>query len=110
MEKGIRMRMSLLAVLAMAFVLVLGGTALAQDNPTTDAYGGVLGNEVENSGDTTANVQEVGGDSSSPGDTSSPGGTLPFTGLQVGLVALVGIGLVSLGFAMRRGTRRSPAT
>jgi hypothetical protein len=103
MEKGFRMRMSVLAVLAACFVLALGGTALAQDNPTTDAYGGVLGNEVENSGDTTANVQEVGGDS------SSPGGTLPFTGMQVGLVALVGIGLVSLGFAMRRGARRPPA-
>jgi len=101
--------MSLVAVLAVAFVLVLGGTALAQDSPTQDAYGGVLGNEVENSGDTTANVQEVGGDSTSPGGTS-PGGTLPFTGLQVGLVVLVGIGLVSLGFAMRRGTRRPPAT
>jgi hypothetical protein len=102
MEKGIRMRMSVLAVLAVAFVLVLGGTALAQDNPTTDAYGGVLGNEVENSGDTTANVQEVGGDTGS--------GNLPFTGFQVGIVVLVGIGLVSLGFAMRRGTRRPPAT
>jgi hypothetical protein len=103
MEKGFRMRMSVLAVLAACFVLALGGTALAQDNPTTDAYGGVLGNEVENSGDTTANVQQVGGES------SSPGGTLPFTGMQVGIVALVGIGLVSLGFAMRRGTRRPPA-
>lgn len=101
MEKGIKMRMSLLAVLAVAFVLVLGGTALAQDSPTQDAYGGVLGNEVENSGDTTANVQQVSG-----GDT----GSLPFTGMQVGIVALVGIGLVSLGFAMRRGTRRPPAT
>ena len=91
--------MSLLAVLAVAFVLVLGSTALAQDNPTQDAYGGVLGNEVENSADTQANIQEVGGDT----------GSLPFTGFQVGIVALVGIGLVSLGFAMRRGTRRPPA-
>ena len=96
--------MSLVAVLAVAFMLVLGGTALAQDSPTQDAYGGVLGNEVENSGDTTANVQEVGGNS------GGESGSLPFTGLQVGLVALVGIGLVSLGFAMRRGTRRPPAT
>ena len=48
MEKGTKMRMSLLAVLAVAFVLALGGTALAQDSPTQDAYGGVLGNEVEN--------------------------------------------------------------
>lgn len=99
------MRTSVLAVVAVAFVLVLGGTALAQDNPTNDAYGGVLGNEVENSADTQANVQTVGG-----GESNGGGGSLPFTGFQVGIVLLVGIGLVSLGFAMRRGTRRPPAT
>jgi hypothetical protein len=103
MEKGRFMRVSLLAVLAVSFVLVLGGTALAQ-NPTDDTYGGVLGNEVENSGSSTGSVgnvtNEVGAD--------TPGGSLPFTGFEVGIVALVGIGLVSLGFAMRRGTRRRP--
>jgi hypothetical protein len=105
MEKGVTMRMSRLAVLAVAFVLLLGGTALAQDSPTQDAYGGVLGNEVENSGESGANVVENGA-----GNAGSPGGSLPFTGFEVGIVALVGIGLVSLGFAMRRGTRRPPAT
>ena len=97
--------MSLVAVLAVAFVLVLGGTALAQDSPTQDAYGGVLGNEVENSADTQANVQQVGGESGGGG-----GGSLPFTGFEVGIIVLAGIGLVALGFAMRRGTRRPPAT
>ena len=99
MEKGVTMRMSRLAVLAVAFVLMLGGTALAQESPTQDAYGGVLGNEVENSADTQAVVNEKGADN----------GSLPFTGFEVGIVALAGIGLVALGFAMRRGTRRPPA-
>jgi hypothetical protein len=84
--------MSLLAVLAVAFVLALGGTALAQ-SPTQDAYGGVLGNESENN---------VGGDVASTG-------SLPFTGFEAGLVAFAGIGLVALGFAIRRSTRRPPA-
>jgi hypothetical protein len=106
MRKGIRMRTSVLAVAAVAFVLVLGGTALAQDSPTQDAYGGVLGNEVQNSADTQANVQQVGGQSSAGG---GGGGSLPFTGFEVGIVLLAGIGLVALGFAMRRGTRRPPA-
>jgi hypothetical protein len=97
MEKGRTMRTSLLAVIAVAFVLAIGSTALAQTSPTQDAYGGVLGNEVENSADAT---QELG---------SNSGGTLPFTGLEAGIVALVGVGLVGLGFAMRRGTRRPPA-
>ena len=98
MEKGTKMRMSLMAVLAVAFVLALGGTALAQDSPTQDAYGGVLGNEAEG----TVTGEEV----STPPNNPPPGGSLPFTGFETGLVALAGIGLVGLGFAMRRGTRR----
>ena len=102
MEKGRYMRVSLLAVVAVAFVLALGGTALAQDNPTTDTYGGVLGNEVENNGSSTGAPNVVSN------EAGSPGGSLPFTGFEVGIVALAGFGLVALGFAMRRGTRRRP--
>ena len=91
------MRTSLLAVLAVAFVLVLGGSAVAQDSPTRDAYGGVLGNEVDNRG---PNIEAT--------STTDPDGSLPFTGFEAGLVALAGIGLVGLGFAMRRSTRRPP--
>jgi hypothetical protein len=104
MEKGRFMRVSLLAVLAVSFVLVLGGTALAQTSPTDDTYGGVLGNEVENSGSSTGSVNNV---THEVGDNTG-GGSLPFTGFEVGIVALAGIGLVGLGFAMRRGTRRRP--
>lgn len=104
MEKGRFMRVSLLAVLAASFVLALGGTALAQDNPTTDTYGGVLGNEVENNGSSTGSVNNA----TNEGGSTSPGGSLPFTGFEVGIVALAGFGLVALGFAMRRGTRRRP--
>jgi hypothetical protein len=96
------MRVSLLAVVAVSFVLALGGTALAQESPTDDTYGGVLGNEVENSGSTTGSVGNVAN------EAGADQGSLPFTGFEVGMVALVGIGLVSLGFAMRRGTRRRP--
>ena len=88
------MRINLLAVLAVAFVLALGGTALAQTSPTQDAYGGVLGNEAE--GNVTGEVATQ----------ANENGSLPFTGFETGLVALAGIGLVGLGFAMRRGTRR----
>lgn len=97
-RKGERMRMRFLLVLVMAFTLALAGTALAQDNPTEDAYGGVLGEEVSNSGDSEA---------SSPVSVSQGSDSLPFTGLELGLVALAGIGLVTLGYVMRRSTRRS---
>jgi hypothetical protein len=98
------MRTNLLAILAMVFTLALAGPALAQDNPTTDAYGGVLGEEVANNDDSgggtpteTVAVQQGVDDN---------GGSLPFTGLELGLVVLAGIGLVSLGLVMRRQTRR----
>jgi predicted cobalt transporter CbtA len=97
MAKGTKMRMSLLAVLVIALVLAFGGTALAQDSATQDAYGGVLGNEVESSASTTAAV------------SGAENGSLPFTGFEAGIVALAGIGLVGLGFAMRRSTRRNDA-
>jgi hypothetical protein len=105
------MRTKLMLVLAMAFSLSLVGTALAQDNPTEDAYGGVLGEEVSSQGgsgggaatdESTTPTQAVASPESS--------GSLPFTGLELGLVVLAGLGLVALGVAMRRGTRGSPRT
>lgn len=101
------MRTNSLAILAMVFTLALAGPALAQDNPTEDAYGGVLGEEVANNDDTggnntpppaTVQVEQAADDNV---------GSLPFTGLELGLVVLAGIGLVSLGLVMRRQTRRS---
>lgn len=97
------MRTKILLLLAMAFTLSLAGTALAQDNPTEDAYGGVLGEEVSNQDDSVAVAQ----DESPPPVAAQETDSLPFTGLELGLVALAGFGLVALGVAMRRTTRRS---
>lgn len=58
-------------------VLALPGTALAQ-TPVDDTY------------------------SNTPGD---PGGSVPFTGVEVGLVVLVGAALLLMGFAMWRASR-----
>jgi hypothetical protein len=99
------MRTSLLAVLAVAFVMAFGGVALAQNTPTSDAYPvHVLGNEVENSGDSTQKAT-----SPEQVEVGSTTGSLPFTGFEVGLVALAGVGLLGLGFAMRRSARRDDA-
>jgi hypothetical protein len=105
------MRTKLLLLLAMVFTLAFVGTALGQDNPTEDAYGGVLGEEVSNQDDSGSPADD---ESSSPPADTPPVATqnstdsLPFTGLELGLVVLAGIGLVGLGLAMRRGTRRAP--
>jgi hypothetical protein len=97
------MRTSLFGVLATVFVLALAGTAMGQTSPTQDAYGGVLGNETQNTN---------GGSGSAPaaqelGTTTNTGDSLPFTGFEAGLVALFGAGLVALGFVMRRTSRRT---
>jgi hypothetical protein len=104
------MRIKTMAVLAMLFTLSLAGTALAQDNPTEDAYGGVLGEEVGNQDDSGAGTGVGGGNETAVAvaGQDAGSGSLPFTGLEVGLVALAGIGLLALGFAMRRTTRGSP--
>ena len=99
------MRTNLLAILAMVFTLALAGPALAQDNPTEDAYGGVLGEEVANNDDSGGNTPATVQVEQAADDNG--GGSLPFTGLELGLVVLAGIGLVSLGLVMRHQSRRS---
>jgi len=109
------MRMRLLLVLVMVFTLALAGTALAQDNPTEDAYPGVLGEEVDNTdggvlGEEVSNSDDASANSPVTVSQGSDDGSLPFTGLELGLVALAGFGLVTLGYVMRRTTRRSAET
>ena len=67
---------------------VLAGTALAQ-NPSGRAYGGAAG-ELE---------QQVGGGVEGTG-------TLPFTGLDLGIAVAVGPTLLAVGILMRRMASR----
>jgi hypothetical protein len=46
-----------------------------------------------------------GGGGQPPQAQASQGGELPFTGLDVGLIAIAGVSLLAMGFAMRRLTR-----
>ncbi len=77
-------------------VLAVPGTALAT-SPTQDAYSGVAG--VQQSSNTPPAV-EVGPVSTE--EVESSGATLPFTGLEVGLIALVGVALLGGGVVMYR--------
>jgi hypothetical protein len=89
--------LGLFVVLGCLVALSVAGPTFAQ-TPTGDAYGGLAGVEQgpgENGGPTTAE-----GDS----------GTLPFTGVELGIFALVGAGLLGTGLLMRRTLRsRGPA-
>ena len=105
------MRTKLLVLLAMVFSFAFVGTAMGQDNATEDAYGGVLGEEVSNQDDSgSPAAAEDAENGAAPVAVQNSTDSLPFTGLELGLVALAGLGLVALGFAMRRGTRGSPGS
>lgn len=111
---------TLIAVMTMA-LLGAPGAALAQD-ASVDAYGG-KGEEVigvsdnapgGNSGvggvDATAGNGGVTNSSSVPvaqvtTTKSTPAGSLPFTGLDLGLIALGGALLIGVGIGARRLSR-----
>jgi hypothetical protein len=108
---------SFLAVFLAA--LLMGGfaaTAVAQ-SPTQDAYGGVLGEQVGDD-DATSNDSPGGGQADEAGDeavapvavaNAQTGSSLPFTGLDLAVVVLIGAGLVGLGLGLRWASRRTPA-
>ncbi|HEX6752914.1 MAG TPA: hypothetical protein VF093_04940 [Solirubrobacterales bacterium] len=64
---------------------------------TEDAYGGAAG------------TQQFSGDGNEPSaavtGSVSDSGTLPFTGLELALMAAAGIGLVGTGIVVRRASR-----
>jgi uncharacterized Ntn-hydrolase superfamily protein len=68
-------------MLALTTLLVAPALAVAQ-SPVNDAYG--------------SPVQDV---------NSAGGASLPFSGLDLGLIAVGGIALLALGFALRHVTR-----
>ena len=68
------------------------GPAFAQ---TEDAYNGLAG------------AQQGGGGDAAAADT---GGSLPFTGLELGLVAIAGAGLLGVGYAVRRASNPREST
>jgi len=118
--------------LSVVLGLCVPGVAVAA-TPTQDTYGGQLGqvsgasngggpssgtpanatgpssssagpsSDGPNSGTRVAASTNASAPSKSSGTSST--GTLPFTGLDVGVMAAIGLGLAGLGFATRRATR-----
>ena len=107
------MRIAGLTALLVSLLLTIGGgTALAQGTPSSRGYDeslGVIG-EIQSEEPTPPERREQ-----QPTPPASPPpvqeeGSLPFTGLDLGIVAGMGIVLLGTGLALRRSTRRSPTT
>jgi hypothetical protein len=99
--------------------LTLAAPAMAQD-PVRDAYGGagnVASETAESAGPGGGGVRGVATEGAGPGGgvteqaVARPlgGDELPFTGLDVGLIAVGGIVLLALGFGVRRVSRQPAA-
>ena len=116
------MRNALLILLSLALLAVAAPAASAQDPSTRgyDADSQILGEvgEVEESapapeqpvGQPTPQKQptQAAKPAATPAAASAPdeSGSLPFTGLEVGIVALMGALLLGTGVAVRRVSRR----
>ena len=89
----------LMAVVAVA--LAVAAPAYAQ-NAVSDAYagkgGGIVGTVDSGNGPYASTPQQVQA-------VSSDNGSLPFTGLDIGLLALGGVALVGVGAGLRRFAR-----
>ncbi|HEU4702895.1 MAG TPA: hypothetical protein VFS37_10470 [Conexibacter sp.] len=88
----------LMAVVAVA--LAVAAPAYAQ-NAVSDAYagrgGGIVGTVDSGNGPTASPPQQV--------QATNDSGSLPFTGLDIGLLALGGVALVGVGVGLRRFAR-----
>jgi Alphavirus glycoprotein J len=115
------MRTAVGATLIAALLSLSSGTALAQDTPSGRGYdetGGVAG--VVGEIDTAAPSQSDEAPSAAPSQpaearatTPQPvaeEGELPFTGLDLAIVAAMGIALLGTGLVLRRTSNRGPTS
>jgi hypothetical protein len=103
------MRIAGLALISSLFLALGGGTALAQDASVRgyDESLGVIG-EIQSEEPTPPARRD---ETPTPPQTPPPvqeAGDLPFTGLDLGIVAGLGIVLLGTGLFLRRTTRRAP--
>ena len=99
------MRIAGLALITSLLLALGGGTAVAQD-PSVRGYDeslGVIG-EIQSEEPTPTPEREV---TPTP-PQQQPESDLPFTGLDLGIVALLGALLLGTGLVLRRTTRRAP--
>jgi hypothetical protein len=92
----IRARLAALAFMATTFVLVLGPATAGAQNVTDAQYSSTL--------------QLISQNQTTPDETSSGGGGLPFTGLDVMALFVVGAALALVGFVLWRRSRSVSGT
>ncbi len=100
----------LTALLTTLLLAIGGGAALAQGTPSERGYDeslGVIG-EIQSEDPQTPNRESTPPTPTPPQEPPREESDLPFTGLDLGIVALMGALLLGTGLVLRRTTRRSP--
>jgi hypothetical protein len=90
-------RLPLISIAATIIVMAFAPAALAADS-SVETYGGA-GGKIQS--------QIQTGESNDPGTATDPGGALPFTGLDLGLVAGGGVLLLGAGALMTAAAART---
>jgi hypothetical protein len=104
--KGYFVRSSRLFAISLAVVGLAGASPALGANPSRDGYLTTPINVPPTvQGATATTVPQTQAAVATPTPPKSTGSSLPFTGLDIGLVAGAAILLLGLGFALRRGTR-----
>jgi hypothetical protein len=112
------MRLAAIALIT-SLLLALGGSVATAQTPSTRGYDETLGviGEIETqqpNRDPDPEPTPTPTPTPEPEPTPQPqqqeeSGSLPFTGLDVGIVALMGLALLGTGLALRRSAGRSRA-
>lgn len=100
-------RLLILAAVVTAALALMSVSAFAQ-TPTGDAYGGLAGISQGPAGGNGSGGESAGVSAGSTATTADTGGQLPFTGLELGVFAVVGAGLLGTGLVLRRTLRTNP--
>jgi uncharacterized protein HemX len=112
------MRIAGLTALITTLLLAIGGgTALAQGTPSERGYDeslGVIGEIQSEEPQPQEEQEQEPVPSSSPPPSEPPQAAqqesdLPFTGVDLGIVALMGVLLLGTGLVLRNTTRRRPS-
>jgi hypothetical protein len=98
------MRIIATVLLALALTIATATVASAQTVEGYSNQGGQIQSQVEGGGGGSAGTDTASGVAGTQ-TTASDGGSLPFTGLDLALIALAGGALVAVGVGMRRLTR-----
>jgi hypothetical protein len=94
-----------IAILAVGIALLLPSLAFAQSS-TCQSYNRELCSEVATNSNNSGTTGTTSTTSPTTSTTSGQSGTLPFTGVDVALLAIGGATLLSAGFAVRLLSRR----